>query len=144
MARIKRVWVFTVTANKDFACTSASLRLEIITANGSKVWDNLDTPWRNDRDRGQTDSYELVLSETEDVDDTQIQEIKMRIHGGHDAWFPASIWLLSQNVDGEIRLLSANPDWNEWFVTDSTPGYTLRLTPQQQAVNPSLIDADRL
>ena len=130
MARIKRVWVFTVTANKDFACTGASLRLEIITANGSKVWDNLATPWRNDRDRGQTDSYELVLSETDDVDDTQIQEIRMRIHDGHDAWFPASIWLLSENVDGEIRLLSANPDWNEWFVTDSTPGYALRLTPQ--------------
>lgn len=91
-----------------------------------------------------TPSYELVLSETDDVDDTQIQEIRMRIHDGHDAWFPASIWLLSENVDGEIRILSANPDWNEWFVTDSTPGYALRLTPQQQAVSPSLIDADRL
>ena len=134
MAIIKRLWVFTVTANKDFACTSAKIQLGIITPNGRKVWDSLDTPWRNDRDRGQTDSYELVLSETDNVDDTQIQEIRMRIHDANDAWLPKSIWVLSENVDGEVKVLSANPDWNQWFATDSVPGYSLRLLPHGQTV----------
>jgi hypothetical protein len=72
----------------------------------------------------------LVLSEADNLDDTQIKEIRLRIHDAHDAWMPKSIWVLSENVAGEIKVLSANPDWNAWFDPESRPGYALHLLPQ--------------
>jgi len=72
----------------------------------------------------------VVLAEADNLDDKQIKEIRLRIHAAHDAWMPKSIWVVSENVDGEIKLLSANPDWNWWFDPESKPGYALRLLPQ--------------
>ena len=130
MARIRRLWLLTVTATESYAGTHAQLRLKITSHNGEKVWDDLGDPRQNDRERGQTGCQELVLSEADNLDDTQIKEIRLRIHDAHDAWMPKSIWVLSENVDGEIKLLSANPDWNSWFDPESRPGYALHLLPQ--------------
>ena len=115
MARIKRLWLLTVTATKSYAGTHAPLRLEIASHNGEKVWDDLGDPQQNDRELEQTGCQELVLSEADNLDDKQIKEILLRIHDPHDAWMPKSIWVVSENVDGDIGLLSANPDWNWWF-----------------------------
>ena len=130
MARIKRLWLLTVTATESFAGTHAPLRLEITSHNGERVWDDLGDPQQNDRECGQTGSQELVLSEADNLDDTQIKEIRLQIHDAHDAWKPKSIWVVSENVDGDIRLLSANPDWNSWFDAESRPGYALNLLPR--------------
>ena len=54
MARIKRLWLLTVTATENYAGTHAQLRLEIASDNGEKVWDDLGDPRQNDRERGQT------------------------------------------------------------------------------------------
>jgi hypothetical protein len=130
MARIKRLWLLAVTATRSYAGTHAPLRLEIASHNGEKVWDDLGDPRQNDRERGQTGCQELVLSEADNLDDTRIKEIRLRIHDAHDAWMPKSIWVLSENVAGEIKVLSANPDWNSWFDPESRPGYALHLSPQ--------------
>ena len=130
MARIKRLWLFTVTSTESFAGTRAKLRLEIISGNGDKAWDDVGDHRQDDRECGQTGCQELVLSEADNVDDTQIREIRLRIHDADDAWMPKSIWVVSENVDGDIRLLSANPNWNRWFDSESRPGYALRVLPQ--------------
>jgi len=130
MARIKRLWLFTVTASESYAGTRAQLRLEIASHNGEKVWDDLGDPRQNDRELGQAGCQELVLSEADTLDDTRIKEIRLRIHDAHDAWMPKSIWVVSENVDGGVKLLSANPDWNRWFDPESRPGYALCLLPQ--------------
>ena len=130
MARIKRLWLLTVTATESYAGTNARLRLEIASHNGQKVWNGLGDLGQNDRERGQTGCQELVLSEADNLDDTQIEEIRLRIHDANDAWMPKSIWVVSENVDGGIKLLSANPDWHRWFDSESRPGYALRLLPQ--------------
>jgi len=130
MAKIKRLWLLTVTSTESFAGTRAQVRLEIVSRNGYRMWADIGDPNQNDRAGGQTGCHELVLSETEYLDDTHIQEIRLRIHDGPDAWLPKSIWVVSENVDGGITLLSADPDWNRWFDPESRPGYALRLLPQ--------------
>ena len=130
MARIKRLWLLTVTATESYAGTRAQLRLEIASHNGEKVWDDLGDPRQNDRERGKTGCQELVLSEADNLDDTQIKVIRLRIQDAHDAWMPKSIWVISENVVGGTTLLSADPDWNRWFDPESRPGYALRLLPQ--------------
>ncbi|MFH1921880.1 MAG: PLAT/LH2 domain-containing protein [Planctomycetota bacterium] len=130
MAKIKRLWLLTVTSTESFAGTHAGVRLEIVSRNGNRMWADIGDPNQNDRECGQTGCHELVLSETEYVDDTQIQEIRLRINDGPDAWLPKSIWIISENVDGGTKLLSADPDWNRWFDPESRPGYALRLLPQ--------------
>ncbi len=136
MARIKRLWVFTVTSTESFAGTNATLRLEIVSEGGDEVRSDLGDPRENDRKRGQAGCHELLLSEADHLDDTRIQEIRLRIHAMHNAWLPKSIWVISENVDGDIKLLSANPDWNRWFDPESRPGYALRLMPRQPVVGP--------
>ena len=130
MARIKRLWLYTVTSTKGFAGTRAKLRLEILSGNGDKAWDDVGAPRQNDRERGQTGCQELLLSEADDLHDTQIREIRLRIHDAYDAWMPKSIWIVSENVDEGIVLVSANPNWNRWFDPESRPGYALRVLPQ--------------
>ena len=130
MARIKRLWLVTATSTESFAGTTADVHLEIVSRNGSRSWIDLGDPDRNGRECGQAACHELALSETEYIDDTQIKEIRLRICGEHSAWLPRSIWILSENVDGETKLLSANPDWNAWFDPESRPGYALSLLPQ--------------
>ena len=130
MAKIKRLWLLTVTSTESFAGTHAQVRLEIVSRNGNRMWTDIGDPNQNDRECGQTGCHEVVLSEAEYVDDTQIHEIRLRIHDGHDAWLPKSIWIISENVEGGIKLLSADPDWNRWFDPESRPGYALRLLPQ--------------
>jgi len=130
MARIKRLWVLTVTSTESFAGTTAEVHLEIVSRDGNRRWTDLGDPNRNDRECGQTGCHELVLSELEYLDDTQIEEIRLRIRGEHDAWLPKSIWVLSENVDGGIKLLSADPDWHRWFDPQSRPGYALSLLPR--------------
>jgi hypothetical protein len=103
---------------------------EATSHNGEKVWDDLGYPQQNDRECGQTGSQELVLSEADSLDDTQIKDILPQIHDAIDAWMPKSIWVMSENIDGGIKLLSAHPDWNSWFDPESRPGYALRLLPQ--------------
>ena len=70
------------------------------------------------------------MPEADNLDDTQIKEIRLRIHAAHDAWMPKSICVVSENVDGGIKLLSADPDWNGWFDPESRPGYAVRLLAQ--------------
>lgn len=130
MARIKRLWLFTVTSTESFAGTRDEVRLEIVSRNGYRMWVDIGDPNRNDRESGQTACHQLALSDAEYVDDTQIQEIRLRIGVRHDAWLPRSIWVLSENVCGGIKLLSADPDWNQWFDPKSKPGYALSLVCQ--------------
>ena len=130
MARIKRLWLLTVTSTESFAGTTAEVHLEIVSRGGNRRWTDLGDPNRDDRKCGQTGCHELVLSDLEYLDDTQIEEIRLRIRGEHDAWLPKSIWILSENVGGGIKLLSADPDWHRWFDPQSRPGYALSLLPQ--------------
>ena len=130
MDRIKRLWLLAVTSTESFAGTHAKLRLEITSGNGDKVWDDVGDPRQKDRERGQTGCHELALSEADNIDDTQVKQIRLRIHEGYDAWLPKSIWVISENVEGSLRLLSANPDWSRWFDPEFTPGYALPLLPQ--------------
>lgn len=127
MARIKRLWLFTVTSTESFAGTCGEVHLEMVSRNGYRMWVDIGDPNRNDRECGHTACHELALSDAEYVDDTRIQEIRLRIGDQHDAWLPKSIWVLSKNVDGGIKLLSADPDWNRWFDPKSRPGYALSL-----------------
>ena len=130
MARIKRLWLVTVTSTESSAGTTAEVHLEIVSQDGNRKWTDLGDPNRNGRECGQTGCHELVLSELEYLDDTQIKDIRLRICGERDAWLPKSIWILSENVDRGIKLLSADPDWNQWFDPEFRPGYALSLLPQ--------------
>ena len=127
MARIKRLWLFTVTSKESVAGTCGEVRLEVVSRNGYRTWVNIGDPTRNDRKCGQTACHELALSDAEYVDDAQLQELRLRIGNQHDAWLPKSIWVLSKNVDGGIELLSADPEWNQWFDPKSMPGHALNL-----------------
>lgn len=130
MARIRRLWLFTVTSTQSFAGTRAPLRLEIVSEGGTPFRADLTDSAEGDRERGQTGCHELIVSEQDGLDDTQIKEILLQIHDSDNAWMPKSIWLICENVAGEVKLLSANPDWHSWFDTESRPGYTLRLIRQ--------------
>ena len=130
MARIKRLWLFTVTAKESVADTCGEVFLEIVLRNGYRMWVNIGDLNRNDRECGQTACHELILSDAAYVDDARIQEIQLRIADQHEAWLPRSIWLVSKNVDGAIKLLSVDPEWNQWFHPKSTPGHALNLVCQ--------------
>ena len=130
MAKIKRLWLFTVTSKESVADTCGEVCLEMVLRNGYRTWVNIGHPNRNDRECGQTACHELALSDAAYVDDAQIQELQLRIGDQHDAWLPKSIWVLSKNVDGGIKLLSADPEWNQWFDSKSKPGYALNLVCQ--------------
>ena len=136
MARIKRLWVLTVTSTESFAGTTGKIRLEIVSRDGNRMCADLGDPNGNDRECGQTGCHELILSESQFVDDAQIKEIHLRIRGEHDAWLPKSIWSLSENIDGGIKLLSADPDWHRWFDPESRPGYALSILPQRETIEP--------
>lgn len=127
MARIKRLWVFTVTSEESIAGTCGEVYLEMVLRSGYRMRVNIGDLNRNDRECGQTACHELALSDVVYVDDAQIQEIRLRIGDQHDAWLPTSIWVLSKNVDEGIKLLSADPEWNQWFEPRSSPGYALSL-----------------
>ena len=130
MARIKRLWLFTVTSTESVVGTCSEAYLEMVLRNGYRMWVDIGDLNRNDRERGQTACHELALSDTAYVDDAQIQEVQLRISDQHDAWLPRSIWVLSKYVDGGIKLLSADPVWNHWFDPKSRPGYALNLVCQ--------------
>ena len=127
MARIKRLWVVTVTSNESHAGTSAVLRLDIICSNGDRVSRDLRNPRGNDLARGQRQRLEVSLSQGDNIDDTQIDQLHLRIHGTDDVWLPKSILVISENVDGGIVLQSENPHWNRWFDPEFTPGYALHV-----------------
>ncbi len=129
MARIKRLWLFTVTSTQSFAGTQAPLRLKIISQDDRPFKADLGDPGQDDRECGQTGCHELVFSEEDGLDDTQINEVLLQIHDSDNAWMPKSIWVICENIDGDFKLLSANPDWHSWFDPESRPGYTLRLMP---------------
>ena len=76
---------------------------------------------------GQRQRLEAILSQSDNVDDAQIDQLHLRIHGTDDAWLPMSILAISENVDGGIVLLSENSRWNRWFDTEFTPGYVLHV-----------------
>ena len=130
MARIKRLWLFTVTSTESFAGTCGEVYLEMVLRNGYRMWISIGDLNRHDRECGQTACHELALSDATYVDDAQIQELRLRIGDQHDVWLPKSIWVLSKNVDGGIKLLSADPEWNQWFKTKPRSGYTLSLVCQ--------------
>ena len=127
MARIKRLWVVTVTSNESHAGTRAMLRLEIICQNGDRVSCDLRNRGGNDLECGQRQRLEAILSQEDNVDDTQIDQLHLRIHGTDDAWLPMSILVISENVDESIVLLSENSRWNRWFDAEFTPGYALHV-----------------
>ena len=130
MARIKRVWLFTATSKESFAGTCGEVYLEMVLRNGYRMWVNVGDLNRSDRECGQTVCHELALSDAAYADDAQIEEIRLRISDQHDAWLPKSIWVLSKNVDGGVKLLSADPEWNQWFDPESKPGHALNLVCQ--------------
>jgi hypothetical protein len=135
MARIKRVWVFTVTSTASHAGTNAKLRLEITCRNGEKVSGELRHHRGNDLDGGQEGCLSMCLSEADGIDDTNIEQIQLRIEGS-DAWLPTSISVTSENVDGDIVLLSDNAHWDRWFDPEFTPGFALCLLPRSQETEP--------
>jgi hypothetical protein len=135
MARIKRVWVFTVTSTASHAGTNAKLLLEITCRNGERVSGELRHHRENDLDGGQEGCLSLCLSEADRIDDKNIEQVRLRIHGT-DAWLPKSISVTSENVDGGITVLSDEPYWDRWFDPEFTPGFALRLLPRRQETGP--------
>jgi hypothetical protein len=131
MAGIRRVWVFTVTSTASHAGTNARLQLEITCRNGEMVSGELRHHRGNDLDGGQEGSFSMCLSEADSIDDTNVEQIRLRIEGT-DAWLPRSISVTSENVDGGIVVLSDEPHWDRWFDPEFTPGFALRLLPRSQ------------
>ena len=135
MASIKRLWVVTVTSNESHAGTSAMLRLDIICSNGDRVSCDLRNPRGSDLECGQRQRLDVSLSQGDNVDDAQIDQLHLRIHGTDDAWLPKSILVISENVDGGIVLLSVNSRWNRWFDAEFTPGYALHVFKDKHCTN---------
>ncbi len=69
----------------------------------------------------------MCLSQADNIDNTQIEMLRLQIFGTNDAWLPKSILVVSQNDDGDIVLLSENRYWNRWFDPEFTPGYALHV-----------------
>ena len=131
MAGIRRLWLFTETSSESFAGSNAKLRLDIQSQDGSIFSVDLGNSAGDSFARGKTSCQEVLLPQSNHVDDTQIREICLRILDGHDAWLPKSIWIISENVDGDRRLLTSDPNWHRWFDWESRPGYSLSLSQRQ-------------
>ena len=138
MARIKHIWVLTVTSNEYHASTNATLRLDIICSNGDRVSHDLRALRGNELEGGKRSCLEMCLSESDIIDDTRIEQIRLRIHGTNDAWLPKSISVVSENVDRGMVLLSAHSHWNRWFDPEFTPGYALHLLPRGEELEPHM------
>lgn len=132
MAEIRRLWLFTETSSESFAGSNAKLRLDIQSQDGSIFSVDLGHSAGDSFARGKTSCQEVLLPQSNHVDDTQIREICLRILDGHDAWLPKSIWIISESVDRDRALLAADPDWHRWFDPESRPGYSLSLLPRQE------------
>ncbi len=132
MAQIRRLWLLTETSSESFSGTNSKLRLDIHVQGDRTFSVDVGDPKRDDFGCGKTGCQQIDVPTSDAIDDTQIREICLRILENHDAWLPKSIWIVSEDIDGECSPLTADPRWHRWFDWDSRPGYSLSLLQQQK------------
>lgn len=131
MARLKYLWVIHTTSAADNADTEDTFSLQVRTpVNNQAVIAQLvfpDLP-HDERERGRTDQYRFDMRPF-NVDMFGFREANFSIiTGGSDAWLPASIWVIGQDVEGTRRLLASVPQWpsSGWFSRDDAEGRSMR------------------
>jgi hypothetical protein len=129
MATLKYLWVIHTTSTSTDAGTDDGFELQVRSPiNPQALIAQLrfpDLP-HDERERGRTDEYRFDMREF-NVNMSGFREANFSIVTlGTNAWLPASIWVIGQDVEGTRRLLASVPRWpsNLWFSRDSSEGQT--------------------
>jgi hypothetical protein len=127
MARLKYLWVILTTSTVDNADTEDGSELRVrspINPNATLARMRFPDLPHDERERGQSDQYRFDMRPF-DVDMFGFRERHFSIITlGSDAWLPASVWIIGQDVEGTRELLASVPQWpnNRWFSRDSSEG----------------------
>jgi hypothetical protein len=131
MATLRYVWVIHTTSTAANAGTDEGFELIIRSQVnpqaivGTRRYPDLP---HDERERGRTDQYRFDVRDL-GVDMFGLNEDNFCIRIlGDDAWLPASIWIIGQDVQGARRLLAGVPTWPDdlWFSTDASEGEATR------------------
>jgi hypothetical protein len=139
MATLRYLWVIHTTSTQENADTDAKFRLGLraspfpIPEGTTLSLPFPDLPSSDEKERGVTEQYmfdlrphelkiNMALLDPEDVTIT-IEE--------DDAWLPASIWVIGEDVHSTRRLIAGVPNWptsvnRGWFSKDHTEGRRTR------------------
>jgi hypothetical protein len=139
MATLRFLWVIHTTSTQANADTENKFRLNLLASpfpfpQGTTVRLPFpDLPSPDERERGVTEEYRFDLSGVEpriNMTFLDAEEISITILGD-DAWLPASIWVIGEDVNSTRRLLAGVPNWptsvsRGWFSTDTSEGRATR------------------
>lgn len=139
MARLDKLWIIVTTASERPAITRPGFPTipgdgaEGGTDSGFNLWlynhryRFEDLPY-DEREPGQNDIYEFDVSDAAvDMDNVRGSRIAMEILGS-DAWLPASIWAIGEDVNRSPKLLVHIPRWprDQYWSTDPREGLARR------------------
>lgn len=133
MAQLRYLWVVHTTSTAENADTEDAFTLVIYSPiNPQAEVGSLSFPDlpHDERERGRTDQYRFDMRrEDVEVNMFGLSEGEFALQtNGRDAWLPASIWIIGQDIRGVRSLLVDLPNWPNdlWFSRDSSEGAGLR------------------
>jgi hypothetical protein len=131
MATLQTLWVIHTTSNVADSDTDEGFELVIRgTINPGAIAARIRFPNlpHDERERGRTDEYRFQLLKF-DINMFGLSESEFCIRIlGDDAWLPASIWIIGQDIVGRRELLASIPNWpaDLKFSTDESEGKAMR------------------
>jgi len=111
MAKLKRIYIITTTANKKDANTDATFDL-IASRSGTDWIKKFPNLQHDERECGRTDYYDF------NVRGQNISEnatLTIRMTSTKDGWLPSSIFAIGKTVNNTYVVLASNPTWKKWF-----------------------------
>jgi hypothetical protein len=133
MARLRFLWVIHTTANVADADTDGGFELAVHGSPNAEVeigsFPFPDLPNPDERERARTDEYRFNVHAL-NVDMFNIDGNHLAIRAlSNDAWLPASIWVIGEDVQGRRELLVGLPNWPSslWWSTDTSEGRPKRF-----------------
>lgn len=131
MATLKFLTVIHTTSRTADADTEDGFKLRILGAINPDatvaVLTFPDLP-HDERERGRTDEYKFDVEDL-DLDMFGLNERNFELIAlGDDAWLPATMWVIGQDIRGTRELLASVPIWptNAWLSTDDSEGEAVR------------------
>lgn len=133
MALLRFLWVLHTTSTKSNSDTEDGFELVIYSPiNPSAEVGRIrfpDLP-HDEREQGRTDEYRFDMrAHGIEVDMFGLADGTLALRTlGEDAWLPATLWIIGQDVRGVRELLVSHPSWPEdlWFSRDRSEGAGLR------------------
>lgn len=139
MATLRFLWVIHTTSTRENADTEDRFSLNLRVSDfpipqGTTVTLPFpDLPSPDEKERGVTEQYLFDLRNQEpriNMAFLDAEDISITIQG-RDAWLPASIWVIGEDVNSTRRLLAGVPNWptsvsRGWFSADTSEGRPTR------------------